>query len=80
MIYFNESEFNHYDKMEPVLLDKLDEMREAYGKPIIITSDYRGPDHPIEKAKRNGPGVHTLGVAVDIASNKSGAVLAQALA
>ena len=68
MKHFKKSEFNNYDKMNSELLEKLDEMRELYGKPIIITSDYRGPDHPIEAAKPNGPGVHSLGVAVDIAS------------
>ena len=57
-----------YAKLKPELLDKLDEVRELYGKPITITSSYRGPDHPIEAAKPNGPGVHSLGVAVDIAA------------
>ena len=68
MKYFKKSEFNHYDKMNPKLLEMLDDLRELYGRPITITSDYRGPDHPIEKAKPNGPGVHSFGVAVDIAS------------
>ena len=68
MKHFKESEFNHFDKMHPDLLTKLDELRELYGEPIIITSDYRGPEHPIEAAKPNGPGVHSFGVAVDIAS------------
>ena len=57
-----------YEKLNPKLLEQLDELRELYGKPITITSSYRGPDHPIEAAKPNGPGVHSLGVAVDIAS------------
>ena len=68
MRYFNKSEFNEFDKMNPDLLKKLDELRELYGKPITITSSYRGPDHPIESAKANGPGTHSFGVAVDIAS------------
>ena len=57
-----------YEKLNPQLLTQLDEVRELYDKPIIITSSYRGPDHPIEAAKPGGPGVHSLGVAVDIAS------------
>ena len=57
-----------YEKLDKNLLNKLDELRELYDKPIIITSSYRGPDHPIEAAKPGGPGVHSLGVAVDIAS------------
>ena len=66
--HFSPEEFNHFDKMNPELLVLLDELREIYGKPIIITSDFRGPNHPIEKAKPNGPGVHSFGVAIDVAS------------
>ena len=57
-----------YEKLDKKLLSKLDELRELYGKPIIITSSFRGPNHPIEAVKPDGPGVHSLGVAVDIAS------------
>ena len=57
-----------YEKLNPKLLQLLDEVREIYDKPITVTSSYRGPDHPIEEAKPNGPGVHSLGVAVDIAA------------
>ncbi len=57
-----------YEELNPKLLKQLDEVRELYGKPITITSSYRGPDHPIERAKPNGPGVHSFGVAVDIAA------------
>ena len=57
-----------YEKLNTELLNKLDELRELYGKPIIITSSFRGADHPIESAKPDGPGVHSFGVAVDIAS------------
>ena len=70
--YFKENEAGldggRYSKMKPELLEKLDDLRELYGKPIIITSSYRGPEHPIEAAKPGGPGVHSFGVAVDIAS------------
>lgn len=57
-----------YEELSPALLEKLDELREEYGKAITVTSSYRGPDHPIEAAKPNGPGVHSLGVAVDVAA------------
>ena len=70
--YFKEYEAGldggRYSKMKPELLEKLDDLRELYGKPITITSSYRGPDHPIEAAKATGPGVHSYGVAVDIAA------------
>ena len=70
--YFNPNEpgldNGRYEKLVPELLDILDKLREEYGHPITITSSFRGKDHPIEAAKPNGPGVHSLGVAVDIAS------------
>ena len=46
MKYFTESEFSDFTKMDPKLLSMLDELREAYGHPIKITSSYRSPDHP----------------------------------
>ena len=66
MKYFTESEFNEFEKMNPKLLEKLDQLREAYGYPIKLTSTYRSPDHPIE-AKKEKPGEHSHGAAVDIA-------------
>ena len=67
MKYFdNENDFKgNMDKMDPKLLTMLDELRETYGYPIILNSSYRSPDHPIE-AKKNKPGEHTYGAAVDI--------------
>jgi uncharacterized protein YcbK (DUF882 family) len=47
-------------------MEKLQELRIAYGKPLIITSGFRDPKHPVEQAKKR-PGVHTRGIAVDIA-------------
>lgn len=67
MKYFKESEFNGFEMMDEKLLSMLDELREAYGYPIKITSDYRSPDHPIEAAKKQ-PGEHAHGAAVDIES------------
>ena len=66
MKYFEESEFSEFDKMDPVLLAMLDNLREEYGYPIKLTSTYRSPDHPIE-AKKSKPGEHAHGAAVDIA-------------
>ena len=66
MKYFTESEFNEFEKMNLELLEKLDQLREAYGYPIKLTSTYRSPDHPIE-AKKAKPGEHAYGAAVDIA-------------
>ena len=50
--YFNESEFNQFKMMDKKLLNMLDNLREAYGSPIKITSSYRSPDHPIEAKKK----------------------------
>ena len=66
MKYFEESEFNEFNKMDLKLLEMLDTLRENYGYPIKLTSTYRSPEHPIE-AKKAKPGEHTYGAAVDIA-------------
>jgi len=66
MKYFNESEFSNFEMMDEKLLSMLDDLREAYGYPIKLTSTYRSPDHPIE-AKKKAPGEHAYGAAVDIA-------------
>jgi len=66
MKYFTESEFNNFEMMDENLLSMLDDLREAYGHPIKLTSTYRSPDHPIE-AKKSKPGEHAHGAAVDIA-------------
>ncbi len=52
--------------MQPAFMDKLQQLRTAYGKPMIISSGYRCPKHPIE-AKKASPGAHASGQAADIA-------------
>ena len=66
MKYFNESEFSNFEMMDEKLLAMLDNLREAFGYPIKLTSTYRSPDHPIE-ARKSKPGEHAYGAAVDIA-------------
>jgi uncharacterized protein YcbK (DUF882 family) len=51
--------------MDVRLMDSLQTLRSIYGKPIVISSGYRDPSHPIEAQKERG-GEHTLGLAVDI--------------
>ena len=67
---FKPSEFacKHCGKveMQPAFMAKLQQLRNAYGKPMIITSGYRCPEHPVE-AKKSSPGVHTMGLACDVA-------------
>lgn len=55
-------------KMKPEFLAKLQELRNAYGKPMVISSGYRCHKHPVEVSKRT-PGAHTMGIAADIAVN-----------
>ena len=66
---FEESEFvcKHTGecRMSPIFLEKLQKLRNAYGKPMVVTSGYRSPEHPLE-ADKTRPGPHTTGCAVDI--------------
>lgn len=52
-------------EMQSSFMNRLDSLRTVWGKPMIVTSGYRCPDHPVEKAKVS-PGSHTLGIAADI--------------
>ena len=45
MKYFRPEEFADFSKMNPEFLEWLEELREAYGKPIRINSSYRDPNH-----------------------------------
>lgn len=51
--------------MDNAFVEKMDALREAYGKPMRVTSAYRCPEHPIE-AKKTKPGAHASGHAMDI--------------
>ena len=74
--YFSNKEMacKHCGKahMDPLFMDYLDEVREQYGKPLIVTSGYRCPEHPIE-AKKTKAGAHTTGKAVDFAVDRKDA-------
>lgn len=60
---FTKSEFNcrHTGKneMKPEFMKKIQDLRLAYGKPMIITSGYRDPTHPIEAKKKDTRLVNT---------------------
>jgi uncharacterized protein YcbK (DUF882 family) len=68
--YFTEAEFacKHCNvaKMDQAFIDKLNQLRDKYGKPLTISSGYRCPDHPIE-AKKTVSGMHSTGKAADVA-------------
>lgn len=59
--------------MQPLFLGRLQALRMIWGKPMIITSGYRCPEHPVEKAKAN-PGTHAQGIAADIGVSGADAV------
>jgi zinc D-Ala-D-Ala carboxypeptidase len=53
------------EKMEESFVSLLDELRAALGFPMIVSSGYRCPEHPLEVVKVE-PGTHTTGIASDI--------------
>lgn len=53
--------------LSPRMEDFLSELEKKIGEELVITSGYRGPDHPIEAAKAT-PGEHATGLAVDVAA------------
>lgn len=67
---FKKSEFDcsHTGKneMQPEFMGKLQELRDRLGKPMIIISGYRAPEHPVE-ARKSSPGWHSKGAACDVA-------------
>ncbi|WP_164504273.1 D-Ala-D-Ala carboxypeptidase family metallohydrolase [Nitrosomonas sp. HPC101] len=73
---FNEQEFRCRHTglcyMDARFMTRLQAIRNAYGKPMIITSGYRAKTHPVE-ARKAAPGEHTLGLAADISVRGSDA-------
>ena len=74
--YFKESEFvcSHTGKceMESEFIARLNQLRNAYGKPLTISSGFRDPTHPVEAIKKS-PGAHTTGQACDILIDRGNA-------
>lgn len=69
MRYFNDQEFNcpccHTHKMQPGLLEALDEARKYAGTPFVLNSAYRCESHN-EKVGGRKESAHRSGWAVDI--------------
>ncbi len=53
-------------KMDSEFMQLLHKLREAYAKPMIISSGYRSPSHPVEARKKSDKGSHCQGRAVDV--------------
>jgi len=49
------------------MLNFINDLEQSLGYEITITSGYRSSEHPIE-AKKNKPGEHTEGLAIDVAA------------
>lgn len=54
------------NKMRPDFLEVLQQIRNTFGKPMVVNSGYRHFTHPKERAK-DSPGEHYFGSAADIA-------------
>ena len=69
--YFKASEFtcSHTgtEKMDQGFINKLNNLREIYGKPMTVSSGYRDSTHPVEAIKKDPTsGAHVSGKAADI--------------
>jgi len=54
-------------RIDPNFMDRLQALRNAYGRPMVITSGYRTPDENARISSTGQDGPHTTGRAVDIA-------------
>lgn len=52
-------------EMNEKFMEQLENLREYLSTPLVLSSAYRCPTHPVEAVKTKG-GYHTLGRAVDI--------------
>lgn len=82
--YFTEAEFRcrcgcNTTKMDQAFVDRLNALREAYSRPLRVSSGYRCPKHPVE-ARKATTGMHTTGKAVDFAVEGADAVRLLSLA
>ena len=68
--YFQKSEFackhTGLNEMKHEFVSVLEKIREEYG-PMVVTSGYRHPTHPVEARKSHSNGEHTQGMCADIA-------------
>ena len=53
------------ERMQPHFMENVITLRELLGFPFIVTSAYRCQNHPIE-VRKDSPGAHTTGQALDI--------------
>lgn len=58
--------FSGKNEMQQEFMDRLTLLRKAYDKPMMVTSGYRDPSHPVEARKTHSKGEHTQGMCADI--------------
>jgi zinc D-Ala-D-Ala carboxypeptidase len=61
------------NQMSHDFMFKLQQLRVIYARPMLITSGYRSPKHPIE-ARKSTVGTHAQGIACDIAVSGADAI------
>lgn len=59
------------NNMQHEFMEKLQRIRQVYGKPMTVTSGFRSKRHPIEAKKTHSNGEHTQGNCADIACTNS---------
>lgn len=67
--YFKKDKFNHIDLVNQTALDLLDEIRDAFGKPLTVTDDARLPTELPEGTSGPGKSLHYVGQAFDLRIN-----------
>ena len=72
LTFFKKTEFDckcgcGRNEMNPVFLNKLDDLRGRLGFPLIVSSGYRCPEHNNAVSNTGDDGPHTTGHAVDFA-------------
>lgn len=76
---FGESEFRckcgcGRAEMMPEFLDRLQRLRDAWGKPLPVNSGFRCPEYNAKVSSTGTTGPHTTGRAVDIAVSRADAL------
>ena len=68
------------NKMDDRAIDEFQKIRNEVGFPLTVTSGYRCPDHPAERAKAR-PGTHSRGIAADflVSHDRARILLEQAI-
>jgi uncharacterized protein YcbK (DUF882 family) len=67
--YHSARPMNAATQMDMNFVRKLDALREAYGKPLTISSGWRCPEHNAAVSSTGDRGPHTTGRAVDLLVN-----------